>query len=159
MKCIELFCDGSSLGNPGFGGYCAILRYQGVEKIIAGSESHTTNNRMELRAVNEALKVLKEPCQIALYSDSTYVCYGISRWLEAWVLKDFAKVKNADLWREFVGLRAPHEITTHWIRGHSGHAENEKCDKLAREQALQHKIANKGQWDVTNTSRMLGLCL
>ncbi|WP_163555593.1 ribonuclease HI [Helicobacter suis] len=139
MKHIELFCDGSALGNPGFGGYCSILRYRGVEKIIQGGEVHTTNNRMELKAVNEALKVLKESCKIDLYSDSTYVCYGISQWLQVWVNKNFSKVKNVDLWKEFLALRANHLITAYWIKGHDGHTENERCDRLAREQALSYK--------------------
>ncbi|CRF48969.1 ribonuclease HI [Helicobacter heilmannii] len=139
MKSIEIFCDGSALGNPGYGGYCSILRYKGVEKIIKGGELYTTNNRMELRAVIEALKVLKEPCNIHLYSDSIYVCKGISEWLKMWVAKKFAKVKNVDLWQEFLTLKGAHTITTHWIKGHDGHAENERCDKLAKEQALSYK--------------------
>lgn len=137
MKCVELFCDGSALRNPGFGGYCSILRYHGIEKIIKGAEPYTTNNRMELRAVNEALRTLKEPCKIDLYSDSTYVCHGINMWLKSWVAKDFSKVKNADLWREFLALQANHSITAYWIKGHDGHVENERCDRLAREQALK----------------------
>ncbi|BDQ29044.1 ribonuclease HI [Helicobacter ailurogastricus] len=139
MKSIEIFCDGSALGNPGYGGYCSILRYKGVEKIIKGGELYTTNNRMELKAVIEALKVLKEPCNIHLYSDSVYVCKGISEWLKMWVAKNFAKVKNVDLWQEFLRLKGAHAITTHWIKGHDGHAENERCDKLAKEQALSYK--------------------
>ncbi|BCZ17663.1 Ribonuclease H RnhA [Helicobacter sp. NHP19-003] len=139
MKSIEIFCDGSALGNPGYGGYCSILRYKGVEKIIQGGEIYTTNNRMELRAVIEALKVLKEPCNIHLYSDSIYVCKGISEWLKMWVAKKFAKVKNVDLWQEFLTLKGAHAITTHWVKGHDGHAENERCDKLAKEQALNYK--------------------
>ncbi|BEG56904.1 Ribonuclease H RnhA [Helicobacter sp. NHP21005] len=139
MKSIEIFCDGSALGNPGYGGYCSILRYKGVEKIIKGGELYTTNNRMELTAVIEALKVLKEPCNIHLYSDSIYVCRGISEWLKTWIAKKFVKVKNVDLWQEFLKFKGAHTITTHWIKGHDGHAENERCDKLAKEEALSYK--------------------
>ncbi|WP_104695362.1 ribonuclease HI [Helicobacter salomonis] len=139
MKHIEIFCDGSSLGNPGAGGYCAILRYQDYEKIITGGAPHTTNNRMELQALNEALKVLKESCYVSLYSDSTYVCHGISKWLKTWQARNFAKVKNVDLWKEFLTLSAPHRITPHWIRGHAGHAYNERCDALAKQEALHQK--------------------
>ncbi|PAF47511.1 ribonuclease HI [Helicobacter sp. 12S02634-8] len=139
MKSIEIFCDGSSLGNPGAGGYCAILRYGKYEKIISGGEFHTTNNRMELKAVNEALKSLKEPCAIDLYSDSKYVCDGIALWLEGWVKKDFLRVKNPDLWREFLSLSASHSVQTHWIKGHSGHHENERCDQIAKAEALKYK--------------------
>lgn len=139
MKQIEIFCDGSSLGNPGFGGYCAILRYKMQEKIISGGELDTTNNRMELLAVIEALKALKEPCKIHLYSDSRYVCDGISQWIFNWVKKDFKDIKNPDLWQEFLTLSKPHQIQTFWIKGHSNHPENEKCDKIAKKEAWQLK--------------------
>ncbi len=104
MKKIEIFTDGSSLGNPGPGGWCAILRYKEKEKILKGGEKHTTNNKMELKAVIEAIKALKEPCEIDLYADSTYVLKGISEWLENWVKKDFKNVKNPELWREFLEI-------------------------------------------------------
>lgn len=139
MKSITLFSDGSSLGNPGFGGYCAILRFFGKEKIIKGSEANTTNNRMELKAVIEGIKALKEPCEIEIVSDSSYVTKGISEWLQQWIIKDFSKIKNPELWREFVKVSKQHKIKTTWIRGHNGHAENEKCDKIAKNEAEKLK--------------------
>ncbi len=135
MQEIEIFCDGSSLGNPGPGGYAAILRYKDKEKIISGGENFTTNNRMELRALNEALKVLKRPCRITLYSDSQYVCQAINVWLVNWQKKNFSKVKNVDLWKEFVKVSKGHSIVAVWIKGHNGHAENERCDSLAKLEA------------------------
>jgi len=139
MKNIEIFTDGSSLGNPGPGGWCAILRYRSKEKTLSGGESETTNNRMELTAVIEALKALKEPCEIELYSDSTYVLKGISEWLPNWVKKDFKNVKNPDLWKEFINVSKGHKINVHWVKGHSGHKENEICDKIAKEEAEKRK--------------------
>jgi ribonuclease HI len=139
LKKIEIFTDGSSLGNPGPGGWCAILRYKNNEKRISGGEEYTTNNRMELTAVIEALKALKEPCEIDLYSDSTYVLKGISEWLEGWVKKNFKNVKNPKLWQEFLQLSKPHKINVKWVKGHSGHRENEICDKIAKEEALKRK--------------------
>ncbi len=137
MKEVYLYTDGSSLGNPGSGGYCGILIYKQSQKIIQGNESLTTNNRMELKAVNESLKVLKEPCQIELYTDSLYVCNGISQWLENWIKKDFKKVKNPDLWKEYIALSKIHRIHPHWVKAHNGHQMNEKCDKIAKQQAQQ----------------------
>jgi ribonuclease HI len=142
MKNITLFSDGSSLGNPGFGGYCAILRYKNSEKIISGNEPNTTNNRMELKAVIEGIKALKEPCEIEIISDSSYVTKGIAQWLETWILKDFDKIKNPDLWREYARVAKKHKIKTVWVKGHNGHAENEKCDKIAKEEAK--KLQQKG---------------
>jgi len=139
MKHIEIFTDGSSLGNPGPGGWCAILRYKKHEKIIQGGEKNTTNNKMELTAVLEALKILKEPCKIDLYSDSTYVLKGINEWLENWVKKNFKNVKNKELWKELYVLKNRHLIHIHWIKGHSGHKENEICDKIAKEEATKRK--------------------
>lgn len=143
MKQVELFCDGSSLGNPGAGGYCGILKFGQHEKIIGGGEKMTTNNRMELRGVIESLKYLKEPCEIILCSDSKYVCNGISEWLEKWVKKDFAQIKNSDLWKEFLEVSKPHTIKTHWIKGHSGHIQNERCDKIAKDWAMKYKQDSK----------------
>ncbi len=139
MKKIEIFTDGSSLGNPGPGGWCAILRYKKNEKIISGGEEFTTNNKMELTAVIEALKALKEPCEIELFSDSTYVLKGINEWLVNWIKKNFKNVKNVELWREFLEISKPHKINIHWVKGHSGHKENEICDKIAKEEALKRK--------------------
>ena len=139
MKKIEIFTDGSSLGNPGPGGWCAILRYNENEKIISGGEEYTTNNKMELTAVIKALKALKEPCEIELFSDSTYVLKGINEWLEKWVKKNFKNVKNVELWKEFLEVSKPHKINIHWVKGHSGHKENEICDKIAKKEALKRK--------------------
>ncbi|MDO7252366.1 ribonuclease HI [Helicobacter cappadocius] len=147
MKSVKLFCDGSSLGNPGYGGYCGILQYADKEKIIAGGEENSTNNQMELKAVIESLKCLKEPCNVELYSDSKYVCDGISSWLDGWVKKDFDKIKNPDLWREYVRVSRCHHIKTIWVKGHNGHIENERCDKIAKEWALKYKKVSNGQND------------
>ena len=139
MKRVLLFSDGSSLGNPGPGGYCAILRYKENEKIISGGEPHTTNNRMELRAVIEGLKALKEPCIVEIYSDSNYVVQAINQWLSGWVRKNFKNVKNPDLWREFVEVAKPHKLRAIWVKGHAGHEENERCDKIAKQMAQEQK--------------------
>ncbi|BCD67349.1 ribonuclease HI [Nitratiruptor sp. YY09-18] len=139
MKRVLLFSDGSSLGNPGPGGYCAILRYKDTEKVISGGEPHTTNNRMELRAVIEGLKALKEPCVVDIYSDSNYVVQAINQWLAGWIKKDFKNVKNPDLWKEFLEVAKPHKIRAFWVKGHAGHEENERCDKIARQMAQNQK--------------------
>jgi len=135
MKKVHLYSDGSSLGNPGFGGYCAILKYKDHQKIIKGSQRVATNNQMELKAVIEGLKLLKEPCEVKIVSDSSYVVRGINEWLENWVKKDFKKVKNIDLWKEYLEVSKPHKIEAVWVKGHNGHKENEMCDKIAKEEA------------------------
>ncbi|UFS62767.1 ribonuclease HI [Sulfurimonas sp. HSL-3221] len=132
MKHITLFSDGSALGNPGPGGYGTILRFGDKERELSGGEPHTTNNRMELRGVIEGLKALKEPCDVEIVSDSSYVVKGINEWLQNWIKRDFAKVKNPDLWRDYIVASAPHRIKATWVRGHDGHPENERCDTLAR---------------------------
>lgn len=139
MKEITLYCDGSSLGNPGFGGWCAILCYQNTQKVISGGERSTTNNRMELKAVIEGLKALKEPCEVKIVSDSNYVCDGINKWLKNWIAKDFKEVKNPDLWREYVNIAKSHSIKATWVKGHSGHKENDECDKIAKNEASKFK--------------------
>ena len=139
MKKITLFSDGSALGNPGPGGYGTILRYGTKEKEIVGGEAYTTNNRMELLGVIEGLKALKEPCEVEIVSDSSYVTKGINEWLENWIKKDFKKVKNVDLWKEYIEVSKPHKIYAIWVRGHNGHIENERCDLLAREEAQRQK--------------------
>ena len=139
MKKITLFSDGSALGNPGPGGYGAILRYGDTEKELSGQESHTTNNRMELKGVIEGLKALKEPCDVDIVSDSSYVVKGINEWLVNWIKRDFKKVKNPDLWREYIEVSKPHKIHAIWVRGHDGHVENERCDTLARDAAQRAK--------------------
>jgi len=140
-KQITLYSDGSSLGNPGPGGYGGILEYNGHTKEYSGAEAHTTNNRMELRGVIEGLKLLKEPCEVTVVSDSSYVVKAINEWLDGWVKKDFKKVKNPELWREYLEVSAPHRIHAVWVRGHDGHPQNERCDELARTEAERIKAS------------------
>jgi len=135
VKKITLFSDGSALGNPGPGGYGTILVYGNKEKIISGGELHTTNNRMELKGVIEGLKALKEPCEVEIVSDSSYVVKAINEWLNNWIKKDFKKVKNIDLWKEYLDVSSQHKIKATWVRGHNGHKENERCDELAKNEA------------------------
>lgn len=139
MKKIALFCDGSSLGNPGFGGYCAILRYGDNERIISGGQKDATNNQMELLAVIKGLEALKEPCEVTITSDSSYVVKGINEWLSGWVKKNFAKVKNPELWEYYLEVSKRHKIKAIWVRGHNGHEENERCDIIAKNEATQLK--------------------
>lgn len=137
MKHIEMFTDGACKGNPGPGGWCAILRYNGVEKVISGGEKDTTNNRMELSAVLFGLKALKEPCHITLQSDSKYVLDSISKgWVYGWKKKGWKKsdgkpALNVDLWQQLLTEIAKHDIEYVWIKGHAGHPENERCDAQA----------------------------
>ncbi len=138
-KSVTLYSDGSSLGNPGPGGYAGILEYRGKRKEYWGGEPHTTNNRMELRAVIEGLKLLREPCRVEVVTDSSYVAKAINEWLPGWVKRNFKKVKNPDLWREYLEAAAPHRVHATWVRGHDGHPENERCDQLAREEAERQK--------------------
>jgi ribonuclease HI len=139
VKKVTLFSDGSALGNPGPGGYGTILQYGNKEKIISGVEIHTTNNRMELSGVIEGLKALKEPCEVEIVSDSSYVVKAINEWLISWIKRDFKKVKNIDLWHEYLNVSKPHKIKATWVRGHNGHEENERCDELAKKEALLKK--------------------
>ena len=138
MKHVEIFTDGACSGNPGPGGWGAILRYRGVEKELSGAEPETTNNRMELMAAIAALEALKEPVEVDLYTDSEYLKKGITEWLPQWKARGWktaAKkpVKNADLWQRLEAAMAPHKVRWHWVKGHAGHAENERADALARE--------------------------
>lgn len=130
---VEIFTDGACSGNPGPGGWGAILRSGGHEKEISGGERDTTNNRMEMMAVIKALEALKKPARIDLYTDSTYVQKGVSEWMRGWKAKGWpAKIKNQDLWKRIDELVARHDVRFHWIRGHDGHPENERADALAR---------------------------
>ncbi|NTU48748.1 MAG: ribonuclease HI [Syntrophobacteraceae bacterium] len=136
-KSVEIFTDGACRGNPGPGGWGAILRYKTVERELSGSDPHTTNNRMELMAVIEALRALKEPCSVNLYTDSQYLKNGITSWIHAWKRNGWKTstkepVKNRDLWEELDGLSQKHQIRWNWVPGHQGHPENERCDVLAR---------------------------
>lgn len=133
---VEIYSDGACRGNPGPGGWGALLRMQGTEKEIFGGEAATTNNRMELTAVIRALEALKRPSRVRLYTDSQYVQKGISEWIGAWKRRgwktaDKKPVKNADLWQELDALNAMHEVKWNWVKGHAGHPENERADQLA----------------------------
>lgn len=139
MKCVTLFCDGSSLGNPGFGGWCGILRYGNHEKILSGGAKKATNNQMELTALIVSLEALKEPCEVLVVCDSKYVLDGISKWLPNWIAKNFKNVKNPELWQRYLIAAKPHNIKVQWVKGHNGHHENERCDKIAKEEALKFK--------------------
>ena len=144
MKKITLFSDGSALGNPGPGGYGVILRFGDKEKEISGGEIHTTNNRMELMAAIVGLKALKEPCEVDIVSDSSYVTKGINDWLDGWIKRDFKKVKNIDLWKEYIEVSKRHKVNAIWVRGHNGHDENERCDEMARGEAEKMKESLRG---------------
>lgn len=139
MKRVTLFCDGSSLGNPGSGGWCGILRYGQHEKILSGGAKVATNNQMELTALIKGLEALKEPCEVLVVCDSKYVLEGVSKWLPNWVAKDFKNVKNPELWQYYLEVSKPHKIKVEWVKGHSGHLENERCDKIAKNEALKFK--------------------
>ncbi len=136
MQTVEIFTDGACRGNPGPGGWGALLRYQGQEKNLYGAEAETTNNRMELLAAIHALEALKRPCRVKLTTDSQYVRKGISEWManwkrRGWKTADKKPVKNVDLWQRLDAVAARHEIEWHWVKGHSGHPENERADALA----------------------------
>ena len=133
---VDIFTDGACRGNPGPGGWAALLRMGGKEKEIFGGEALTTNNRMELLAAIRALQALKRPCRVALHTDSVYVKDGITRWIHKWRINgwrtsDKKPVKNAELWQELVDACEPHRIEWHWVKGHAGHPENERADALA----------------------------
>ncbi|MCG9678008.1 ribonuclease HI [Vibrio sp. Isolate24] len=136
-KQVEIFTDGSCLGNPGPGGYGIVLRYKQVEKTLAKGYALTTNNRMEMMATIVALQTLKEPCEVILTTDSQYVRQGITQWIHNWKKRDWKTadkkpVKNADLWKALDAETARHTIDWRWVKGHAGHRENEMCDELAR---------------------------
>ena len=136
-KIVEIYTDGACSGNPGPGGWGALLRYNGHEKELNGGEVETTNNRMEMMAVIKALGALKKPSQVKLYTDSKYVMQGITEWLKGWKAKGWktaAKkpVKNQELWQEIDQLVGKHSVEFIWVKGHAGHTENERADELAR---------------------------
>ncbi len=145
---VEIFTDGACSGNPGVGGWGAILRYKTIEKELSGGEENTTNNRMELTAVITALNALKKTCNISLYTDSKYVMCGITEWLPKWKKNGWKTankskgVKNIDLWQRLDELTQQHEIRWIWVKGHAGHAENERCDALARAEVEKIKQEN-----------------
>lgn len=137
LQIVEIFTDGACLGNPGAGGWAALLRYGVHEKILSGGEAHSTNNRMELMAVIVALQVLKRPCLLHIFTDSQYVLRGMTEWIANWKRKNWKDVKNPDLWQQLDQLAQNHQIEWHWVKGHAGHPENEQVDQAAREAAFQ----------------------
>ncbi len=135
---VEIFTDGACSGNPGPGGYGSILRYGDKQKEISGCAQNTTNNRMEMTAVIEALRQLKRPCRIRIFTDSRYVKDGMTQWMSSWIRNNWMNsqkkpVLNRDLWEILLDESKPHKIQWEWVRGHAGHPENERCDQLARE--------------------------
>ena len=137
MKTITLYTDGACSGNPGPGGWGAILEYMGHEKELSGGEANTTNNRMELTAVIKGLQALKEPCIVELYSDSKYLVDAFNQhWVDGWLKRGWKNsskepVKNIDLWQRLLRAKAQHQVKFTWVKGHAGHPENERCDRLA----------------------------
>jgi ribonuclease HI len=147
---VEVFTDGACIGNPGPGGWAAILRHGAREKELSGFARETTNNRMELLAAIEGLAALKRPCRVRVYTDSQYLRDGITRWIAAWKARGWrtaggGAVKNVDLWQRLEAAAAPHEIDWVWLRGHAGHPENERADALARAAAETQTAATAGR--------------
>ena len=145
MKEVEIFTDGACSGNPGPGGYGVVLRYQGVDKELSGGEKDTTNNRMELTAILEGLRALKKPCNVTLYSDSKYAIDAIKlKWVYKWKANGWMRNKkdaalNSDIWENILEQLEIHNVTLIWVKGHSGHPENERCDRLAVVQSEKYK--------------------
>ena len=145
MKQVEIFTDGACSGNPGPGGWGAVLRYGSAEKELSCGAADTTNNRMELSAVIAALSALKEPCKVTLTSDSKYVIDAVTKgWAKkwqanGWVKSDKKPALNADLWEKLLALLEKHDVRFVWVKGHAGHPENERCDRLAVEQSMKYK--------------------
>jgi len=146
-KHVALYADGSCHGNPGPGGWAAILECNGQSRELMGAEPATTNNQMELRAVIEGLTALKEPCSVEVWSDSRYVIDGMKSWLanwkrRGWQTADRKPVKNVELWQALDAATARHRITWHWVRGHNGHPQNERCDELAND-AIRRMLSER----------------
>jgi len=152
MSKIIIYCDGACLGNPGPGGYAALLMLAdspSTERVVSGLENQTTNNRMELRAAIEGLKALKKKCHVTVYSDSQYVVKGMNEWIKNWQKTGFKNARkqaiaNADLWQDLLLASQAHHVSWRWVRGHSGNELNERVDEIAREQALlaQHQLVS-----------------
>lgn len=146
MKTVEIFTDGACSGNPGPGGWGAVLRYNSIVKELSGGEAQTTNNRMELSAVIAALSALKEPCRVILTSDSKYVTDGVTKgWAVGWRARGWKKsdgnpALNPDLWQKLLELLEQHRVEFVWVKGHAGHPENERCDALAVEQSKKYSV-------------------
>jgi ribonuclease HI len=139
-KQVIIYCDGACLGNPGPGGYAALLLSENKEKVVFGHENLTTNNRMELKAAIEGLRALKRKCQVKIFSDSQYVVKGMNEWIKGWQKNGFKNAKkqniaNADLWIELWEISLTHKVSFHWVRGHAGNELNERVDEIAKEQA------------------------
>lgn len=148
MSIVTIFTDGSCRGNPGPGGWAAILQYQNKELIVSGHEPHTTNNRMELKAAVEALKALRRPCKVHIHTDSQYVKQGITAWIfnwrrNGWKSADKKPIKNQDLWIELDESTKPHEVQWSWVKGHNGHHMNERVDELARQAMEEGVLASR----------------
>lgn len=157
MKTVTLITDGSCLGNPGPGGWAAILRHGERKKEIWGSEPQTTNNRMEMMAVIEGLAAITEPCKVRVEIDSEYVKKGITQWIHQWKRRGWKTaskqpVKNEDLWRKLDAALAGHELEWHWVKGHADHDDNNRCDELAREAALMQSRST----NATREERLIG---
>ena len=136
LPIVDIFTDGACKGNPGPGGWGAVLRFGDTEKEMSGGEALTTNNRMEMMAAVEALNALKKPCRVTLHTDSKYMMDGITKWVFGWQKKgwrtaDNKPVKNVEIWQALVKAAAPHQMTWKWVKGHAGHPENERADRLA----------------------------
>ena len=149
MSIVEIYTDGACRGNPGPGGWGVVLRYGQHERELWGGDPQTTNNRMELTAAIEGLRALSRPCRVELYTDSQYLRLGITEWLENWKRRAWKNasrkpVKNQDLWQALDGEAARHEVSWHWVRGHSGHPENERADELAN-RGIDELPAGSGQ--------------
>lgn len=148
MKTVEIFTDGACKGNPGHGGWGALLRLGRHEKPMSGGEPDTTNNRMEMTAAIRALGALIEPCSVDLYTDSRYLIDGITKWVPGWQKRGWINaskkpVRNADLWHELIEVAKPHTIRWHWVKGHDGHPENERVDRMASEAAMAAASARR----------------
>ncbi|HEX5756633.1 MAG TPA: ribonuclease HI [Arenimonas sp.] len=144
MKQVEIHTDGACLGNPGPGGWAALLRHGGHERELSGGEPETTNNRMELFAAIAALEALKSPCEVVLHTDSQYVQKGIAEWMPSWIRRGWKTaggdpVKNRDLWQRLQAAAAQHKVDWRWVKGHAGHPDNERVDTLARTAAQQYR--------------------
>lgn len=145
MKKVNIYTDGACSGNPGAGGWAAILEYKGIRKELSGGEALTTNNRMELTAVIKALSALKEPCEVELFSDSKYIIDAVTNgWVYGWRKKGWKRSNgeaalNPDLWEKLLTLLNKHKVSFTWVKGHAGHPENERCDELAVEQSKAYK--------------------